>query len=95
MLRPACPLPPKRLSTPRSVCHLSMADWGLLPGTPVSTRSGLPPAGTTQLPGRNMPASLRQVPLLSDGGKGRCGTGVGARGTLVGATGGSSDVAPP
>ena len=53
-LRPACPLPPKRLSTPRSARRLSTTDWGLLPGTPVSTRSGLTPAGTTQLPGRNM-----------------------------------------
>ena len=54
MLRPARLLPPKRLSTPRSARRVSPTDWGLLPGTPVSTRTGLPPASLDQLPGRNM-----------------------------------------
>src|SRR5690606_21229983 len=58
MLRSADLLPPKRPSTPRSARHLSTTDWGLLPGAPVLTRTGLPPAGLTQLPGRNMAASV-------------------------------------
>jgi hypothetical protein len=58
MLRTALLLPPKRLSTPRSARRISPTSRGLLPGTPVSTRTGLTPAGLDQLAGRNMPASL-------------------------------------
>ena len=53
-LRPTCLLPPKRLSTPRSARHLTTTNRGLLPGSPTTTRTGLPPAGFVQLPGRNM-----------------------------------------
>ena len=56
MLRPARLLPPQRLLTPRSAHQVSPTGWGLLPGAPVPTRAGLPPAGLIQLPGRNMPA---------------------------------------
>ena len=55
-MQPARLLPPKRLLTPRSACHLSMTDWGLLLGAPVPTQAGLPPAGSIQLRGRNMPS---------------------------------------
>src|SRR5271169_3659945 len=54
MLRPARLLPPKRLSTPRSARRLSATNRGLLPGSPAITRTGLPPAGLVQLPGRTM-----------------------------------------
>jgi len=53
-LRPARLLPPKRLLTPRSARRLSTANRGLLPGSPAITRTGLPPAGLVQFPGRNM-----------------------------------------
>jgi len=58
-LRPARLLPPKRLSTPRSARRLSTTDRGLLPGSPAITRTGLPPAGLVQFPGRNMGRALR------------------------------------
>jgi len=53
-LRPAILLPPKRLSTPRSAAKVSSDDWGLLPGAPMPTRTGLTPAGPGQLAARNM-----------------------------------------
>jgi hypothetical protein len=57
-VRPAILLPPQRLLTPRSARRVSTTNWGLLPGTPVSTRTGLPPAGLGQLAGRNMCGTL-------------------------------------
>ena len=52
MLRPALLLPPRRLLTPRSAQRFSPPNWGLLPGAPVPTRTGLPPAGLVKLAGR-------------------------------------------
>ncbi len=40
-LRPVFLLPPKRLLTPRSARRISPTNWGLLPGAPVPTRTGL------------------------------------------------------
>ena len=51
--QPARLLPPKRLSTPRSASRLSATGWGLLPGAPALTRTGLTPAGLCQLSWRN------------------------------------------
>jgi len=58
MLRPARLLPPQRLLTPRLARRLSTTNRGLLPGAPVPTEAGLPPASPVQLAGRNMKPSL-------------------------------------
>ena len=62
-LRPACLLPPKRLSTPRSARRVSPTSWGLLPGAPTLTRAGLAPAGLVQLGGRNTARVYGQRPV--------------------------------
>lgn len=54
MLRPACLLPPKGLLTSRSARRVSTTNRDLLPGTPVPTRTGLPPVSLDQLSGRNI-----------------------------------------
>src|SRR3974390_370504 len=58
MLRPARLPPPQRLLTPRLARRLSATNRGLLPGAPVPTRTGLPPAGLIQLSGRTMAPTL-------------------------------------
>ena len=68
-LRPAHLLPPKRLSTPRLTRRLSTTSRGLLPGAPVPTGAGLPPASPVQLAGRNMETTLRAA--LARGSPGR------------------------
>jgi len=40
--------------TLRSVGRISPSDWSLLPGASALTRTGLPPARSTRLPGRTM-----------------------------------------
>src|SRR5882762_6103439 len=66
MLRPVCSLPaeqlalPRRLLTPRSGTKVSLHTWGLLPGAPTLTGTGLAPVGEVQ---RAMSAS---VPLESE-----------------------------
>src|SRR5699024_2595743 len=59
-LRPARLLPPKRLLTPRSARQISPTDWGLLPGAPAPTGTGLTPAGLIQLPGRTIGSQGRR-----------------------------------
>jgi len=51
--QPTRSLPPKRLSTPRSALGVSPSSRRLLPDAPALTRTGLSPAGLTQLPRRN------------------------------------------
>ncbi len=79
MLRPALLLPPKRLSTPRSARRFSPPSWGLLPGAPVPTRTGLPPAGLIKLPGRTTwllyQASSRLQLRSEQGDESPCQTG--------------------
>jgi hypothetical protein len=56
LLRPVHLLPPKRLLTPRLARRVSTTNRGLLPGAPVPTGTGLPPASLIQLSGRTMPS---------------------------------------
>jgi hypothetical protein len=58
-LRPTRLLPPKRLLTPRSARNLSIANRGLLLGSPAITQVGLAPTGLVQFSGRNIKPSYR------------------------------------
>lgn len=52
VLRPVLLLPPQRLSTPRLAGDLSIPGWGLVPGGPAVTGTGLTFDDPVQLAGR-------------------------------------------